>query len=216
MNIRFLLTIVGLFTMLVVAGSAQSRVEPTPDPKQIETIRLHPLFAAEYTCSEHFEGEMEFIGDALGADCVVVGGFDPRSPVGFPRLFRTDGKTNEDWYGWREPVLAPFDGVVEKIHVNPTTNEPGKAGKPPASIIILKNADGVRLMIAHVAEIKVKTGDAVRAGQQIAVVGNNGFGRTPHIHIGAWRDKSPLQIVFDLRAKAALRKSKLKKPEAAN
>ena len=47
--------------------------------------------------------------------------------------------------------------------------------------------------------MKVKVGDTVKAGDIVAKVGNNGTSFMPHIHIGAWKDKEPLQISFDLK-----------------
>ena len=120
------------------------------------------------------------------------------------RSFRTNGLTNEDWYGWQEPVLAPFAASVERININSVVNKPGELGKPPASFVIFKREDGTRVLIAHVADVTVKEGDRVTAGQPFAKVGNNGFSRSPHIHVGAWREKTPLQIQFDLRAAARL------------
>ena len=40
----------------------------------------------------------------------------------------------------------------------------------------------------------MKVGDRVHAGQAVALVGDNGYARMPHIHIGAWRGKTPYQI----------------------
>ena len=40
------------------------------------------------------------------------------------------------------------------------------------------------------------------AGQVVARVGNNGYGRSPHIHIGAWKGENPYQIRWDLRSNA--------------
>ena len=198
-----------LFCCLLAANLAYAddKVAPPLAPKPsesapIESVVLHPLFATDYACSEHFEGQLPYLGDALGSDCIVQGGLE----TGFMKAYRGNGEKNEDWYGWGEAVLAPVDGKVERINVNPVVNQPGKLGKPPASFIMLRRDDGTYVMVAHVADIKVAVGDRVRAGQPLGVVGNNGFARAPHIHIGAWRDKMPLQIRFDLRATAALRK----------
>lgn len=174
----------------------------------IEAVVLHPLFAAPYACGEHAEGALPYLGDDLGSDCTVLGGLEVDANAGYLKAYRTDGATNEDWYGWAEPVLAPIDGEVVKVRVNPKTNAPGELGEPPASMIVLEREDGTHVMMGHVADIRVKEGDTVRAGEPVAKVGNNGYGRHPHIHVGAWRDKTPLQIRFDLRAKAALSRAR--------
>jgi len=66
----------------------------------------------------------------------------------------------------------------------------------------------MNVLYAHIADVRVKEGDSVKAGQPIAKVGNNGFGRAPHIHIGAFKGEMPLQIRWDLRAMAKLQKAK--------
>lgn len=169
----------------------------------IEAVSIHRLFSGFFSCSEHYAGELPYLGDDLGSDCLVMStlGPDDDEDGWFSSLYKTDGKTNEDWYGWGVPVLAPFDGKVEEVHINPVTNTPGKHNPTPASRIVFSRADGTHVMFGHVADITVRKGDEVRAGQAVAKVGNNGYARAPHIHIGAWRGKTPLQIRFDLRSK---------------
>lgn len=195
-----------LFAVTLVAQPESTAGKPSADiPRSpIESITIHPLFAADHMCSEHWEGQLAYPGDALGSDCVIFGGLPTDGKGGFMRSFRTNGLTNEDWYGWQEPVLAPFAASVERININSVVNKPGELGKPPASFVIFKREDGTRVLIAHVADVTVKEGDRVTAGQPFAKVGNNGFSRSPHIHVGAWREKTPLQIQFDLRAAARL------------
>lgn len=199
-------------TIFVLSASAQaipkSQLQTQgeiPAKPPIEWVMIHPLFAEDYMCAEHWEGQLQYPGDSLGSDCVVFGGLPADGKSGFTRAFKTNGLTNEDWYGWLVPVLAPFEGVVERININPAVNKPGELGKPPASFVIFKRDDGSRVLLAHVTEISVKVGDQVTAGQPFAKVGNNGFSRSPHIHVGAWRDKTPLQIRFDLRAAGKLK-----------
>lgn len=186
------------------APPAPARVTSAP----IEAVLLHPLFNTDYACSEHWEGQLQYPGDSLGSDCMVYGGLPAGGKSGFVKTYKTDGSTNEDWYGWGQPVLAPLDAVVQKVRINPVVNQPGELGKPPASFVLFKHDDGTFVLVAHVAEVTVKEGDRVRAGQVFAKVGNNGFGRAPHIHVGAWREKSAMQIRFDLRAAGALRNRK--------
>jgi hypothetical protein len=191
------------------AASAQGvpeKSEMAAKTAPIDYVLIHPLFKADYMCGEHWEGQLAYTGDDLGSDCVVTGGLPADGKTGFSRVYRSDGRSNEDWYGWMEPVLAPFDGTVVRIHINPVVNNPGQLGKPPASFVLFRNDDGTMVLIAHVADITVKDGDRVTAGQPFAKVGNNGFGRSPHIHVGAWRERTPLQIRFDLRAMGKIRK----------
>lgn len=179
--------------------------KPNEAPKAllnpIEAVVLHRLFSAFYMCGEHFEGEEQESGDALGADCVVqnvAGEIGQKS--GMVRAFRGDGARNEDWYGWNMEVLAPFDGVIEAVRINPATNRPGEFGTAPASSIRFRRADGMHVLFAHVQDIRVAAGDAVVAGQVVARVGNNGYGRCPHVHVGAWKVDRPYQVRWDLRS----------------
>ena len=187
------------FTMSIPPRAADTSGGP------IGQVELSPPFRASYMCSEHFEGQIDYAGDALGTDCLVTGGVD--GDGGFGRLYRTDGRANEDWYGWAAEVLAPFDGVVEGVYANPAVNTPGTMGRPPAGMIRFERADGTRVVYGHVADIAVAAGDRVTAGQVVARVGNNGFSRSPHIHVGAYRGDVPLQIRWDLRAMARLQHS---------
>lgn len=149
---------------------------------------------------EHAEGELEHLGDARGVDCTVG-----RLVDGWVRHYEGDGSRNEDWYGWGEPLLAPVDSVVERVFINETTNDPGEMGDPPASIVIFRTEDETRVMYAHVMDVVIEEGDVVVAGQRIAAIGNNGMCRNPHVHVGAWRGDTPLQIRFDLRALGRMR-----------
>ncbi|MEO0607550.1 MAG: M23 family metallopeptidase [Pseudomonadota bacterium] len=184
---------------------ATSALTPPESSDSIESITLHPLFAAGFTCQNHWEGQLQFVGDALGADCLITDLVETEDVGAFSRYFKTNGTTNEDWFSWRAEVLAPVTGTVSRININPVTNEVGFLGQPPASFLIIERADGLSVLIAHVRELSVEQGAEVQAGQPIAKVGNNGFSRTPHIHIGAWAaDGTPRQIQFDLRAHGAL------------
>src|SRR5690606_24073058 len=136
--------------------------------------------------SEHFAGQFKWLGDALGTDCVVnrLVEIDGRL---FARAHEGDGSRNEQWYGWNQPLLSPCDCEVVKLHENAVVNEPGVLGEPPASNIVLRRDDGAHFLLAHIQQPEVKVGDRVAAGQPVARIGNNGYGRTPHVHVGAWR-----------------------------
>jgi murein DD-endopeptidase MepM/ murein hydrolase activator NlpD len=167
-------------------------------------VLLHPIVRVHFVCLDHSSGQLKALGDALASDCVVLslaGG-----PLGrWPVFYRNSGLKNEDWYGWRATVLAPFDGIVDSVHINITANEPGTLGRDRASVIVFRGADGTRVLYAHVQDIQVKPGDRVISGQPVAKVGNNGPAWFPHTHVGAWKANSPLQVRFDPIAMGKLR-----------
>ena len=67
-------------------------------------------------------------------------------------------------------------------------------------LIFFEKENGLKLIYAHVQNIMVEKGDHVEAGEVVAKVGNNGNSRAPHVHVGAWKNKTPLQIQVDLYA----------------
>jgi len=200
--------------LLLLGQAAAAQPAPAvaplgPPPKAapvagpIEQVTLGPIFRQRFMCAPHPMGELDYAGDALGSDCVVTGGVAGAS--GYMKFYRTDGKANEDWYGWHAEVLAPVAGTVLGTLARPGSNVPGTMGPPPAAQIRILTGDGIIVVLAHLTDFRVKAGDRVTAGQVIALDGNNGMARNPHVHVGAWRQKDlvPLQIRWDLRALAA-------------
>ena len=182
-----------------VAG--QARAELPRDSTR--SILIHPVVRQHFVCLEHPAGQLSYVGDALGSDCLIIdlgSGPDRR----FPSFHKGTGARNADWFGWNQVVLAPFDGIVDSVHTNERVNVPGTQGRQRAGGIVFLRADGTRVLYAHVHGIAVRPGDSVRAGQPVARVGNNGPSVMPHTHVGAWMGKEPLQIRFDLRAAATL------------
>jgi Peptidase family M23 len=199
---------IGLLVLLSCAACAPAR------DLEIEAALVHPPVAAPFQCSEHALGSEDHVPDALGADCVVVrrdGG--PNGNLN--SLHSGDGTRNEDWHGWRQPLLAPCDGVVLIVSLNPETTTPGEFGSGRSSAMLFRcslddDANAVKVAYIHVREVSVAEGDTVQAGQTVARIGNNGSSYNPHVHIGAFRgelmsdDAVPLQIRFDLAAMGRL------------
>lgn len=80
------------------------------------------------------------------------------------------GTANADWFGWNRPVLAPVEGTILEVHINDTVNQPGVMRPGRASTIVIARADGLRVVVAHVQAIRVRPGDRVAAGEEIARV----------------------------------------------
>ena len=127
-------------SLLLFDQAAAAQPLPTPPrlgipPKAapvtgpIEEITLGPIFRQPFMCGQHAMGELDYAGDALGSDCMVVGGVTGAS--GYMKPFRTDGKANEDWYGWHAEVTSPVSGTVLGVLEKPQANVPGTMGRRP-------------------------------------------------------------------------------------
>lgn len=164
------------------------------------SVLIHPPIKTEeggLTGSEHEYREQLRKGDQLGRDFSV----SKVMSDGVNRRFINHGKTNEDWFGWRNKVLAPMDAEVTRVEDPDTVNTPGTMNRDAQpGLIFFENDEGTTVVYAHVREIKVEEGQQVEAGDVVARVGNNGNSRSPHVHVGAWQDETPLQIQVDLYA----------------
>ncbi|MGH9095889.1 MAG: M23 family metallopeptidase, partial [Acidimicrobiales bacterium] len=112
--------------------------------------------------------------------------------------FYTGDKTkNQSFVDYGEPVYAVADATVVGVLDNVDANAPGiQPTQDPATAakITLQNVDGnhvildlghgVWAMYAHFqrGSIKVKVGDKVKKGQEIALLGNTGNANASHLH----------------------------------
>jgi len=103
------------------------------------------------------------------------------------KLYSANGDKTEDYFCFGQPVLAPADGVVAKAIdqygdnplLRPLPNSP-----PYGNSIVLDHGDGEFSMLAHLkrGSMRVKVGDRVKTGQQLAQCGNSGNSPFPHLH----------------------------------
>jgi murein DD-endopeptidase MepM/ murein hydrolase activator NlpD len=75
------------------------------------------------------------------------------------------------------PIYALTDGVVE---------EAGTASGF-GLWVVLRHPDGTRTVYGHVNRIFVEVGQRVKAGEEIAEVGNRGHSTGPHLHFEVWQ-----------------------------
>jgi murein DD-endopeptidase MepM/ murein hydrolase activator NlpD len=139
----------------------------------------------------------------FGIDCLKL------DEKGSP--FRTDGKTGGDYYAFGQSVLTAADGTVvkvindasqnwdswfqregeteeqfsersEKYHLEAMKKDPYRA--VTGNLVVIKHQGDEYSAYAHLKQgsVRVKPGDTVKQGQQIAEVGDTGDYYMAHLH----------------------------------
>lgn len=94
------------------------------------------------------------------------------------KTFKTDGKTNEDYYAFGKNIVAPCDGEIVLVVDGVKDNIPGEmnAFNAGGNSIILKTANNEYLFFGHFKHqsIRVKEGQRVVKGQLLGLCGNSG------------------------------------------
>jgi len=110
---------------------------------------------------------------------IVVNGLNGRS-------YKTDGRSNTDYYAFGEKILAPANATVVLAIDGVADNIPGKVNKMyvPGNSVILKTANNEYLFFAHFKQntVNVKEGDVIKQGQMLGRCGNSGNSSEPHLH----------------------------------
>ena len=93
------------------------------------------------------------------------------------------------------PVFAVLDGRVLSVQKGINDFSHGSLTGPFDNHIVLEHDDGRHTVYGHLADksIRLKRGDSVRAGQQIALTASSGSSTWPHLHFTIRRDGVPLE-----------------------
>jgi hypothetical protein len=99
---------------------------------------------------------------------------------------RGDGRTNDDYYCWNRPILAPGPGVVASVREGVPDNTPGEMNPsvPPGNHVVLDHGNGEYSLLAHFQRgtVRVEPGDTVAPGDALGLCGNSGNSSEPHLH----------------------------------
>ena len=102
------------------------------------------------------------------------------------KSYKTDGKTNEDYYAFGKEIFAPCDGIIVLVVDGVKENKPGELNPiyVPGNSVILKTMNNEYLLFAHFKHhsIKVKEGEKVKLEQVLGLCGNTGNSSEPHLH----------------------------------
>jgi murein DD-endopeptidase len=118
------------------------------------------------------------------------------------KMFAGDGKVNADHYAYGAEVLAVADGTVVAIKDGIPENAPGLDSR--AVPITLETVSGNYIMLdlerdryafyAHLipGSLGVQSGDKVKRGDILGLVGNSGNSTAPHLHFHVGNGIQPL------------------------
>ncbi len=102
------------------------------------------------------------------------------------KTFKTDGKTNEDYYAFGKELIAPCDAEEVLVVDGIKDNIPGELNPiyVPGNTVILKTANNEYLFFAHFKQnsIDVKQGQKVKLGELLGLCGNSGNSSEAHLH----------------------------------
>jgi murein DD-endopeptidase MepM/ murein hydrolase activator NlpD len=156
--------------------------------------RIQPASKRNITAmSLPFKGEWTIFwgGDTKELNYHVVAKFQKNAfdivinnPEG--KSFKTTGKTNEDYYAFGQPLLAPCDAEVVLAVDGVNDNVPGVVNPMYVlgNSVLLKTKNKEYILFAHFKQnsLKVKKGDLIKRGQLLGLCGNSGNSSEPHLH----------------------------------
>lgn len=104
--------------------------------------------------------------------------------------YKNDGKANDDWFCYGQLALAVANGtvcgVIDKFPDQPPFKPEGndRLSYPAGNCVVIDLGDGYYGAYAHLkpGSIRVKPGDIVKRGDQLALVGNSGNTTGAHLH----------------------------------
>lgn len=102
------------------------------------------------------------------------------------KSFKTDGKTNDDYYAFGKELISPCEAEVVLVVDGVKDNKPGELNPIyiPGNTVILKTENNEFLFFAHFKQnsIAVKEGQKIKQGELLGLCGNSGNSSEAHIH----------------------------------
>lgn len=103
------------------------------------------------------------------------------------KSFKTNGKSNEDYYCFGKPIYAPCDGTVINSIDTVHDNNPGdmNPARLTGNSLLIQTRAKEYILLAHFKQygVLVKTGQKIKKGQLIGYCGNSGNSSEPHLHM---------------------------------
>jgi murein DD-endopeptidase MepM/ murein hydrolase activator NlpD len=100
------------------------------------------------------------------------------------RVFNNDGKQNEDYYCFGQPVLAPAAGTVVQAVGNLPDHPPGQGTETISrgNYLVINHGNSEFSLLPYLksGSLKARNGQRVKQGDPIAQCGNSGSSVVPH------------------------------------
>lgn len=100
--------------------------------------------------------------------------------------YKTNGKTNQDFYAFGKQLFAPCDGEVVLVIDGVHDNKVGEMNSVDVggNTVIIKTINNEFVVFCHFKNktILVKKGQPVKQGQPLGQCGNSGHSSEPHLH----------------------------------
>lgn len=113
-------------------------------------------------------------------------------------FYTGDGRRNEDYYCFGQPVLAPGAGVIIASENTVPDNTPPEENynRPLGNYVMIDHENGEYSVLAHFKQgsVTVRTGDVVQSGQLLGSCGNSGGSDLPHLHYHLQNSPDPLDL----------------------
>ncbi len=103
------------------------------------------------------------------------------------KSYRSDGRTNQDYYAFGQELYAPCGGEVVMAVDGIPDNTPGVMNPAfmTGNCVMIKTPDGIYLLMAHFKQgsVRVKQGDRLKQGDLLGLCGNSGNSSEAHLHM---------------------------------
>jgi hypothetical protein len=141
----------------------------------------------EYSFPLPLKGEWHVVPDKTGHHRMKAGAAYAFDMVLMQNgsMFKTHPSKLENYYAWGQPIIAQADGIVSQVVDDKPDVAAGQVGGfEDSNYVTVDYGGGIVGLYAHTQKgsAKVKAGDRVKAGQELARVGNSGASGFPHLH----------------------------------
>ncbi|MCC6899179.1 MAG: urea transporter [Polyangiaceae bacterium] len=107
------------------------------------------------------------------------------------KVFRREGRALGDYHAYGLPVLAAGLGTVASVVDGVPDNPPGEVNTLDnwGNAVVIAHGAGLHSVYAHLQQssVRVRAGEVVAAGAEIARCGNSGRSPVPHLHFQVQR-----------------------------